>query len=80
MNATGNTPNLVATIVGIPQRSWRWAKRCEVRVHRADVDPKGRGYRERCQDIYADYDARHRGPKSALGQLLQKLSDAGVKV
>jgi len=58
------------TIVRIPQRSWRWAWRCEIRVHHADVDPYGRGYRDRCLAVYGDYDARHRGPRSRLGRAI----------
>jgi hypothetical protein len=56
------------TTVGIPQRSWRWGRRCEIRIHRADVDPRGRGYMDRCHDVWGDYDSRHEGPRSEYGR------------
>lgn len=79
----GNTMTTQAyqiSIVGVPSRSWKWGHRCEVRVHRIGVDPKGRGYHERCEAVYGDYDARYRGARSALGQKLAELrADWGIK-
>jgi len=70
----------VATIVGIKNGSWKWGQRCEVRVHAPDVDPKGHGYRDRCDEVHTDMDGRHRGPRSAMGQLLASLAADGVDV
>ena len=71
-------PQLVATVVGIPQRGWRWGRRCEVRVHALGVEPRGRGYRDRCVEVHGDYDSRYRGPRSALGQLLARMRARGI--
>ena len=74
------TDQLIATIVDVKSGSWKWGIRCEVRVHRADVDPKGRGYRDRCEAVYGDLNRRHTGPRSEFGQLLQRLREEGVLV
>jgi hypothetical protein len=62
-----------AAIVGIPQRSWKWGHRAELRIRRSTDDRplKGRGYRQGllfCREV----DARYLGPRSKLGKLLQE--------
>lgn len=69
---------MVYTIVGVPQRSWRYGRRCEVRVHAPDVDPRGRGYRDRCEAVHENLDLRHTGPNSRLGMLLERLERSGI--
>lgn len=60
-----------AMVVGIPQRSWKWGHRAELRIRHIDDERplKGRGCYDGLLHCY-EVDARYYGPRSRLGYLL----------
>jgi hypothetical protein len=46
MNETDKSQAIVLTVCQVPAGAYRHPA-CEIRVHTADVDPRGRGYRDR---------------------------------
>ena len=70
---------LVYTVVGVKSGSWKWGRRVEVRVHAPDVNPKGRGYLERCAEVHVDLNAASSGPRSRYGMLIRELEAEGIE-
>ena len=75
---TLNLAGYIITLQRVPQRSWKWGVRGEIRVHRPGVDPCGRGYRDRCIEIYPEVDLRYQGPRSRTGRIIQTLESRGA--
>lgn len=69
-----------AALVAVPNRSWHWARRSELRVRRAD-DPrplKGKGCHAGLYRLHEDLDARYVGPRSELGRTLAQYGFQGA--
>lgn len=65
---------LRAALVNVPNRSWRYAQRAELRVR--DVGDNRPLTGHGCYDgsrVYVDLDSRYLGPRSYTGSLLREL-------
>jgi len=62
-----------AMLVGVPNRSWRYGQRAELRIRRIDDDRplKGRGCYDGLVACVTDLDRRYTGPRSRLGMILE---------
>ena len=62
-----------AALVNVPNRSWRYGQRAELRVRRIDDDRplKGRGCYDGLVARECDLDTRYTGPRSRTGMVLE---------
>ena len=62
------------TVVSKPNGSWKYGRRCEIRVHDINVSATGMGYADRCTRIDGDYNRNSSGSRSGLGQAIAALA------
>lgn len=62
-------------LVGTRRGSWNWGCRGEIRLYENGVEPKGRGYADRCIKIFGDYNIDSTGPRSDVRRKINQLKE-----